>query len=285
MPRPPVIATVIGPVADASPALRAQVVRLGVDPELADRLTDLVGHADELRLGELAPNTLRAYTTDFADFQQWCTDHNVAALPAAAGAVAVYLAHLDRDTPLSVSAISGAWPRSRRPTASTATPRRPRTRTSARSGPASGANAAPGRRRRKRSSSIYLRAVVAPLGESLVDLRDRALLLVGFAGALRRSELAALQRSDLRAVARGLEVLVPQSKTDPFGKGQVIGIPRGQHDGHLPGPRARRVARGRRHHRRLPVPSRSTAGAKIAGPAGAGRSRSSSQRRHDRRDH
>ncbi len=57
-------------------------------------------------------------------------------------------------------------------------------------------------------------------GESLRGVRDRALLLLGFAGGFRRSELVALERADLCFVREGLEVLVRRSKTDQEGRGR-----------------------------------------------------------------
>jgi integrase len=65
--------------------------------------------------------------------------------------------------------------------------------------------------------------------DDLRSLRDRALLLVGFAGALRRSELVALRYEDVRSTEDGLVVTIPKSKTDPKGEGQSIGIPYGSH--------------------------------------------------------
>ena len=55
--------------------------------------------------------------------------------------------------------------------------------------------------------------------------RDRALLLVGFAGAFRRSELVALNLGDLEFVDRGLIVHLRRSKTDQEGVGRKVGIP------------------------------------------------------------
>ena len=49
--------------------------------------------------------------------------------------------------------------------------------------------------------------------------RDRALLVLGFAGAFRRSELVALQAEDLTEVPDGLRVLIRHSKTDQEGQG------------------------------------------------------------------
>ncbi len=60
-------------------------------------------------------------------------------------------------------------------------------------------------------------------------LRDTALILVGFAGALRRSELAALTVDDIEAKPAGLLLHLRRSKTDPERRGQVVGIAHGQH--------------------------------------------------------
>jgi integrase len=63
--------------------------------------------------------------------------------------------------------------------------------------------------------------------DSLIGLRDRALLALGFAGAFRRSELVALEVSDLLATADGFRCTIRKSKTDQEGAGQEIAIPRG----------------------------------------------------------
>ena len=72
-----------------------------------------------------------------------------------------------------------------------------------------------------------LRAVSAALPAGLLGLRDRALLLLGFAGALRRSNLAALAVEDLAFTADGLEVTLRRSKTDQEGAGFKVGVPFG----------------------------------------------------------
>ena len=71
--------------------------------------------------------------------------------------------------------------------------------------------------------------MVAHRADSLVGKRDRALLLLGFAGAFRRSELAALRVEDLTFGADGVDVLIRRSKTDQEGQGQVVAIPHGVH--------------------------------------------------------
>ena len=57
------------------------------------------------------------------------------------------------------------------------------------------------------------------------QLRDRALMWVGFAAALRRSEIVALDVADLQFGARGLSVRLRRSKTDQYGRSRLIGIP------------------------------------------------------------
>lgn len=74
------------------------------------------------------------------------------------------------------------------------------------------------------------------LGPGLSGLRDRALLLVGFMGAFRRSELAALEYRDLELQPRpgGLRVTLRRSKTDQEGQGRVVGILRADDPGLCP---------------------------------------------------
>jgi site-specific recombinase XerD len=196
------------------------------DPE-AD-LAELLERAEGYALRAKAPATLRAYATDWRHFTAWCAARAQAPLPAEVRTVAAYLsAHAGRSvvTTLrrrlsSISQIHQAagWPS---PTA-TAEVRlvwqgivRTHGRRAAR-------QAAP-------AVTETLRALVAGLDASRQGHRDRALLLVGFAGFLRRSELVALDVDDLVEVPEGLEVLVRRSQTDQQGEGAVLAIPYGQH--------------------------------------------------------
>lgn len=72
-----------------------------------------------------------------------------------------------------------------------------------------------------------LRAMVRTLGSDARSLRDRALLVLGFAGAFRRGELASLRVADLAFDAAGLTVTVRRSKTDQEGTGERVGVPYG----------------------------------------------------------
>lgn len=69
--------------------------------------------------------------------------------------------------------------------------------------------------------------MIATLDASLSGVRDRALLLVDFAGAFRRSELVALEVRDLSFGARGVEVTIRRTKTDQEGAGRVVALPLG----------------------------------------------------------
>jgi integrase len=69
--------------------------------------------------------------------------------------------------------------------------------------------------------------MVRGLPDTAAGQRDRALLLLGFAGAFRRSELAALNVADLEFRPEGLRVTIRRSKTDQEGAGQVVAIVRG----------------------------------------------------------
>jgi integrase len=71
-------------------------------------------------------------------------------------------------------------------------------------------------------------SLVRTCGPDLAGLRDRALLLLGYAGALRRSELVGVDAEHLRFHVEALEVLLPRSKTDPDGEGQRLSIGRGK---------------------------------------------------------
>ena len=70
---------------------------------------------------------------------------------------------------------------------------------------------------------ILLLLAALPSPESPLGIRNRAMLLLGFGAALRRSELVGLRIGDVQLVpGRGLTVLVRRSKTDQYGRGQQV---------------------------------------------------------------
>jgi integrase len=72
-----------------------------------------------------------------------------------------------------------------------------------------------------------IRAMVDATDAGLIGARDRALVLLGFAGAFRRSELVCLDIEDCSFGKDGLTVMLRRSKTDQDGAGRKIGIPYG----------------------------------------------------------
>ena len=72
----------------------------------------------------------------------------------------------------------------------------------------------------------YLRRLLDTCGDKLIDVRDRALLLVGFAGAFRRSEIVGLDLDDVVVLPDGLRVTIRRSKSDQEGEGQTVAIGR-----------------------------------------------------------
>lgn len=191
----------------------------------------LVERAKEYAAAGMAPNTLRAYRADWDDFARWCDDAGQAALPASASTVALYLT--DKAGTVSVatlarrlSSIRGAH------------------RQAGETPPVSfaleqvwaGIRRAHGRPARPKRAMMVsdIRLAVQAMPDTLTAKRDRALILIGFAGALRRSELTAIELEGegagpvrVRFVAGGLEVVIDRSKGDQLGEGAVVGVPHG----------------------------------------------------------
>ena len=182
--------------------------------------------AAELAREEKAESTRRAYRSDFRIFQAWCQDRDVGALPAAAETVAAFLAHDveagSRPSTLGrrVSAIRYAHKLAGHP-APTDDERVKATMRGIRRS----VGAAP--RKKSPATAEQIVAMALAAGNDIKGQRDRALLLIGFAGAFRRSELIALDVEDLEEGELGFKVTIRHSKTDQEGAGQTIAIVRG----------------------------------------------------------
>jgi integrase len=81
-----------------------------------------------------------------------------------------------------------------------------------------------------------LQEILQPIQGSckLIDIRDKALLLLGFSGAFRRSELAGIHLEHIKFDRDGITILLPWSKTDQAGQGQTVQIPYGRHQDTCP---------------------------------------------------
>ena len=188
-------------------------------------LQGLAATATEFATSSRAASTLRAYRSDWNDFARWCTDHGVDPLPAAPATVALYLADLagvravatiarrltsisqahaeaGHTSPTKTEPVRQVWSGIRRTFGTASTGKSPLV-------------------------TDDIRAMVAHLGDRPIDIRDRALVLIGFAGALRRAELVALNVDDITETDDGLLVVIKRSKTDQEGAGHTLGLPFG----------------------------------------------------------
>lgn len=182
-----------------------------------------------------AANTQRAYRADWRHFEQWCAGKGLVALPAAPETVACYLAALASAGRHKVSTISrrlAAISKAHAVADHVPVTKAPIVRLTLQ-GIRRDLGTSPDRKAaiRAREISNYL-ATWQP--QTLADLRDRAMLLLCYAGAFRRSELAAIRVEDLEALETGVSVFVPRSKTDPFGEGMNKDIHYTEHSYHCP---------------------------------------------------
>jgi len=176
-----------------------------------------------------APNTVRAYRSDLGDFTMWCTDHGLAPIPATPETVALYITALAgggaRPSTIQrrLSALSQAHQLSGHEPSPTQSPI---VRTTM-AGIRRTLGMAPAQKAAVVTAELRTLLAVTP-EDTLAGLRDRALLLVGFAGGFRRGELVALDVEDIDETEDGLRVKVRRSKTDQESEGREVGIPRGQ---------------------------------------------------------
>lgn len=197
-------------------------------------LVELAERAEGYGLHARAPRTVEAYRADWSDFTGWCQANQLSSLPAAPETVALYATYLVDGRALKVSTVQrrlaaiGWAHRLSELESPTAHPRVEVTVAGIRR--THGAAAAS----KEPVQVDELRSMVKHLPKSLLGVRDRALLLVGFAGAFRRSELVALDVGDLRLTADGYAVTVRRSKTDQEGTGRQVGIPYGRREATCP---------------------------------------------------
>jgi site-specific recombinase XerD len=171
--------------------------------------------------------TLAAYGSDFRIFESYCRERGFSALPASSESVVAFLA-------AQATAGKRASTLQRRlaaigymhKVADVPNPIGAESIKATLSGIRRSIGAAP-IRKKAATSDIVLSMTGTLGGESLRQLRDRAILLVGFASAMRRSELVALNIADLEWTSEGVMIRISRSKTDQEGLGQSVAVPRG----------------------------------------------------------
>jgi site-specific recombinase XerD len=173
-------------------------------------------------------NTRRAYSSDWADFTTWCGQVLEQPLPAEPETIARYLAQLaDSGSKTStiqrrVAAIAAAHRAARfDPPPTSAEGVKATMRGIRRTLGAKPTRKAP-------TTAELLVRVIHSLPKTLAGLRDRAILVVSFAAALRRSELTALHVHHIERRARGIVLHIEASKTDQEGKGEELPVPNGR---------------------------------------------------------
>ncbi len=234
VPTPPMTDSIFSP-ADAAgaggtiPAIGdapgdTSVAPAGAGPVSAEALAALAAAIDFAGQA-LAPATLRAYRADWQHFCAWCRAAGWAALPAAPATVAAYLASLAKTHTSSalvrrLAALSRAHRLARQPWPAAD----PAIRNTLR-----GIQRKYGQPVRQAAAlaTEEVRSLVTTCENTPVGQRDRALLLLGYAGALRRSELVAIEYEHITFDKDGVRLLIPHAKGDQANKGVSIGIPRG----------------------------------------------------------
>jgi integrase len=211
-----------------------QPPKLSLAPRSPD-LEDLIEKARSFIHAAKSPATLRAYRTDFEDFTRFCAEHDLPHLPATPTTVAHYIA--DRASSLRSATIT------RRLTSITKAHQAAGFEDSPSSShhfvvseTLKGIRRSIGTAQEGKAPLLTsdIRRIVTCCPETLLGLRDRALILVGFAGAFRRSELAAIDLADLSFTQDGLVIDLRRSKTDQEAAGRKVGIPIGKKDATCP---------------------------------------------------
>ena len=175
-----------------------------------------------------APSTLRAYASDLKNYETWCARHSMTALPAEPQVVGAYLAAAGEGYAMQtlrrrVAAIARASGLAGYSLDTKHPALRETLRGIARTHGSRG-------RRSAALTTTELRKLSSVCEPGLAGDRDRALLLVGFSGALRRSELIALDVEHLAWSDDGVKLLLTRSKTDKEGEGVEIMIVSGRYD-------------------------------------------------------
>jgi site-specific recombinase XerD len=184
---------------------------------LPTNLQDATKRAGDFARAEKAPSTRKAYRTDFELFQVWCSERSVVALPAQPETVAAFIATEAARCKAStikrrLAAIRYAHKLAALPSPTDDERLKATVRGIRRTIGIAAEKKAP-------ATNDRLLAMVAFQDKSIASLRNRALLLLGFAGAFRRSELVALDLEDVTETPQGLMVLIRRGKTDQEGAG------------------------------------------------------------------
>ena len=174
-----------------------------------------------------ANNTLRAYKSDFKDFSIFCVKHGVQSMPTEPKIVSIYLTHLSKTSKIStlrrrlvsismVHKLKGHYLDTKHPVIIENLMGIKRLKGSIQRG-------------KKPILINHLKSIINVINQEKIDnitkLRDKTLILIGFGGGFRRTELISIDFEDLEFVKEGLKIIVKKSKTDQYGEGMLKGLP------------------------------------------------------------
>jgi integrase len=199
-----------------SEARKRQLARLGGAKPTTARAAIALAKSQAYQDAADAPATLRAYAADLANYAAWCKRQSFEPMPATPEIVGAYLAAAGEGYALPtlrrrVAAIARAGGVAGHPLDTKHPAIRETLRGIARR------HGAPARRSAALTTAEVKRLSRA-CGTDLAGARDRALFLVGFAGAMRRSELVALDVEHVTWTSDGMKLLIERSKTDAKGR-------------------------------------------------------------------
>ena len=174
-----------------------------------------------------ANNTLRAYKSDFKDFGAFCSRHGLNSLPTEPKIVSLYLTHLSKNSKFSTlrrrlvsismfHKLKGYYLDTKHPIIVENLMGIRRVKGSIQKG-------------KKPILINHLKLIINSINEQKTNetkkLRDKAIILIGFGGGFRRTELISIDFEDLEFVPEGLKIILKKSKTDQFGEGMIKGLP------------------------------------------------------------
>ncbi len=172
-------------------------------------------------------NTLRAYKSDFKDFSAFCLKHGLNSLPSEPKIVSLYLTYLSKNSKIStlrrrlvsismIHKLKGHYLDTKHPIIIENLMGIRRVIGSIQKG-------------KKPLLINHLKLVINVINElqsgEIKKIRDKTIILIGFAGGFRRSELTSIDYEDLEFVPEGLKITIKKSKTDQFGEGMSKGLP------------------------------------------------------------
>ena len=181
---------------------------------------------DNLKMSK-AKNTIRAYKSDFQDFHLFCVKHNFQSMPSEPKIVSLYLTYLSKISKFSTL---------KRRLASINVMHKYKGHYLDTKHPIIVENLLGIKRQigvhQKAKKPLLindLKAIIKAVNDSndkfLKKMRDKSLILVGFSGGFRRSELVSIEYDDIDFVSEGVKIFVKRSKTDQSGEGMIKAIP------------------------------------------------------------